>query len=274
MEHVFSGLSRGVPGLRPRKMARAGSVIVLALGIAFVAQAETPARLVGIWLPLSPGDKFPIACESDAPIRYSSDGTYRVQEGVGSWRLQGDRLTETAPASNGRVKSGRSYVSRIAWDGSDKIVKTMPDGRRVTLRRCPALAGPPPAPAAAAGAEIEGLHGGAAGVIQARIKKARYSDVTARVFYGDLTGRGTKDAVSFVYYAAGGNSVNLTTWVWREQKGTYTLARTLSSDEVFGLEPRDVKFSPGHISVTTSVLQGADPRCCPTGKRTFTITAR
>jgi hypothetical protein len=129
------------------------------------------------------------------------------------------------------------------------------------------------APGGAAGQEIEGLQGGAAPAIEAQVRRENLRYPEVNIFYGDLTGQGTNDAISFVYYDAGGSAPRLTTWIWREADGAYTFARNVSIDEVFGLDPRDVKFSPGRIAVTTTVPQGNDPHCCPTGKRTFTIEA-
>lgn len=126
-------------------------------------------------------------------------------------------------------------------------------------------------PGVAAVEGIEGLHGGAAKAIEAQVRAAGLKYPQASIFYGDLTGRGTNDAISFVYHDSGGSAPQLTTWIWRESAGTYVLARTISTDEVFGLDPRDVKFSTGSISVTTSVPRGNDPRCCPTGERRFTL---
>ncbi len=120
----------------------------------------------------------------------------------------------------------------------------------------------------------EGPYGSAAATIQAQIRKARLRDPIVNMFYGDLSGQGTKDAIAFVYHQSDGNSHSLMTWIWRERNGTYTLARTVPIKEVFGQEPRNVKFSPGRITVTTTVPKPDDPRCCPTGTRTFSISAQ
>jgi hypothetical protein len=103
--------------------------------------AESGAgKLAGRWLGLHRRVRFPLGCDSGEPISYAEDGTY-VSEGViGTWRLQGDRLIETAteiaePGEPGAL--GRPYVSRIAWKGSDRFVKTFADGRSMTFRRCP-----------------------------------------------------------------------------------------------------------------------------------------
>lgn len=127
------------------------------------------------------------------------------------------------------------------------------------------------APGVAAGQEIEGLHGSAAKAVESRIYAEGLRYPQASIFYGDLTGKGTNDAISFIYYDIGGSAPQLTTWIWLETEGDYTLARTVSPDEVFGLNPRNVTFTPGRIVVTTTVPQANDPHCCPTGERTFTL---
>jgi hypothetical protein len=122
---------------------------------------------------------------------------------------------------------------------------------------------------------IQGLNGPAAKSIQAQIKREDLSDPEVHVFYGDLTGQGTKDAISFVYSPIkGGNGVGLSVWVWHDHNGVYQLARNADTDDVVGQDPRNVKFSPGRISVTTTVLKPGEPRCCPTGAKTFTILDR
>ncbi|WP_134495721.1 hypothetical protein [Microvirga pakistanensis] len=124
-------------------------------------------------------------------------------------------------------------------------------------------------------AAIPGLNGPAAEAIRAQIKKEDLSDPEVHVFYGDLTGNGTKDAISFVYSPIeGGNGISLSVWVWYDRNGVYQLARNANTDDIVGQDPRDVKFAPAHISVTTTVLKPGDPRCCPTGTKTFTIVDR
>jgi len=120
---------------------------------------------------------------------------------------------------------------------------------------------------------IEGLHGDAAAAIGAEIRKGDFGDpVEAHVFYGDLTGTDTNDAIAFLYHPSGGNSYVLTTWIWRHTESGYTLAKAPSIEEVFGFEPRGVKFSTGQIEVTTTVMNPGDPRCCPTGEKTFSLS--
>lgn len=107
------------------------------------ASAPSPSPwLVGLWLGEEDGVQFPLACESGLPIRYLPGGRYALFEERGTWRLDGDRLTETATEATGAgdegtPEIGRPYASRIARDGSDAFVKTYADGARTRFRRCP-----------------------------------------------------------------------------------------------------------------------------------------
>ena len=127
-------------------------------------------------------------------------------------------------------------------------------------------------PGQVAAQTIDGLHGDAAATIEAEIRRNDFgAPVMAHVFYGDLTGIGTEDAIAFLYHPSGGNSDVLTTWIWRDTENGYELARAPSIVEVFGLDPRNVRFSPGRIEVTTTVMKPGDPRCCPSGEQTFNL---
>ena len=82
-------------------------------------------------------------------------------------------------------------------------------------------------PGQVAAQTIDGLHGDAAATIEAEIRRNDFgAPVMAHVFYGDLTGIGTEDAIAFLYHPSGGNSDVLTTWIWRDTENT---ARTISS---------------------------------------------
>lgn len=100
-------------------------------------------RLVGVWLALQKGVRFPSGCDSGEPVRYSSDGIYTGPGASGTWRLQSDRLTEIAQKVDVGIGDpaaiGRPFVTRILWEGPDRFVKTFSDGARMTFRRCPAV---------------------------------------------------------------------------------------------------------------------------------------
>ena len=99
-------------------------------------------QLVGAWLAIDPPIRFPDGCEGDTGIYYKPDGTYETLEQSGTWRLDGDRLTETATHAHeavepGAVKIGQSFVSRIRWEGPDEFVKAFANDHSLVLRRCP-----------------------------------------------------------------------------------------------------------------------------------------
>lgn len=105
-------------------------------------RAPTAQWLAGIWLMLGEEIEHPLACASGLPIRYSADGTYGLFEENGIWRLDGDRLTETATeitevGDPEGAQIGVPYVSRIARRGRDEFRKTYADGAVETFRRCP-----------------------------------------------------------------------------------------------------------------------------------------
>jgi hypothetical protein len=102
----------------------------------------TAAWLAGTWLMMDDDLEHPISCNSGLPIGYSRDGRYTLFEESGTWRLQGERLTETATevhdgADPAEVALGRPIVSRIERMGPDSLRKTFADGSKATFLRCP-----------------------------------------------------------------------------------------------------------------------------------------
>jgi hypothetical protein len=91
------------------------------------------------------------------------------------------------------------------------------------------------------------------------------------IFYGDFSGDGAADALAFGYYNMGGSSAGIAVALFRNESGQMTFARTV--DDVYGMEPRDVQFAPGRITLTTTMPQAGDPHCCPTGSEDWTIAA-
>lgn len=126
-------------------------------------------------------------------------------------------------------------------------------------------------PVVAFGEDEDALTAAALGLVEARISELSLRDPSTNLIFGDLTGTGTADAIVFVYHASGGSGEMLTTWILREREGVYAISKDVSSEELFGFDPRNVQFFPGQVSVTTTVPQGNDPHCCPTGERTFTV---
>lgn len=100
--------------------------------------------LIGGWLEMSGGSKYPLACESDLPIEYGTDGNYALLEEIGTWRLDNDVLTEiateaTEAADPAEVAIGRTYVSTIEKLSDDRFLKRLPDGQVLEFRRCPEI---------------------------------------------------------------------------------------------------------------------------------------
>jgi hypothetical protein len=89
------------------------------------------------------------------------------------------------------------------------------------------------------------------------------------ILYGDFTGDGQADALAFAYFDVGGSAAHLIVTLFRHEDGRMTFMRTV--DDVYGLEPRNARFSKGRIVLTTTVPNPGDPHCCPTGSQDWTI---
>lgn len=89
------------------------------------------------------------------------------------------------------------------------------------------------------------------------------------IFYGDFTGDGAPDAFAWVLFAMGGSGAGLDVPLFRNEDGRMIYMR--SAGDVFGSEPRDVRFETGRITLTTTMPQPDDPHCCPTGSQDWTI---
>jgi hypothetical protein len=122
--------------------------LVLLAPAALIAGCVTPSApspspwLAGLWLGEEDGVQFPLACASGLPIHYLPGGRYEIFGERGTWRLDSDRLTETATevtdaADEGSPEIGRPYISQITRDGDEAFVKTYRDGARTRFRRCP-----------------------------------------------------------------------------------------------------------------------------------------
>ncbi len=119
--------------------------MILAMSLLIATAPPDPAWLAGTWLHVvEAADRDLIACASGLPIVYAPDGTYALFEESGTWRLEGDRLTETATAAHEdmvapeEVAIGVPFVSRVERVGPDEMRKTDAGGRTETLLRCPA----------------------------------------------------------------------------------------------------------------------------------------
>ena len=95
---------------------------------------------------------------------------------------------------------------------------------------------------------------------------------TPIAFYGDFNGDGQEDAVVFVYSDIEGAAGNfdLKVALFEGANGKYRFMRY--APEVYGLDPRDAKFSNGLVEITTTMPRPNDPRCCPTGSERYAIS--
>lgn len=91
------------------------------------------------------------------------------------------------------------------------------------------------------------------------------------IFYGDYSGDGRDDVLLFAYYLGleGGNMIMLDILKFRSAKAGFKQDGKV--ENVFGENPRDVRFSKGRIRLTTTTLGPDEPRCCPTVAKRWTI---
>jgi hypothetical protein len=135
---------------------------------------------------------------------------------------------------------------------------------------CLALLGP----GVPASAQDMQWQGPARAEIKAFVTKQK-GDVDRPVaFYGDFNGDSQEDAVVFVYTDIEGAAGNfdLKVALFRGEAGKYRFMRY--APNVFGIEPREAKFSNGVVEITTTMPRAGDPRCCPTGSKRYAIDVR
>ena len=107
------------------------------------AGAPTTADwLAGTWLMVEDRSEHPVGCSSGLPISYSRDGSYTLFEESGTWRLEGQRLIETATEVHdgtdpAEVALGRPQISRVERLGPNAMRKSFANGFRALFLRCP-----------------------------------------------------------------------------------------------------------------------------------------
>ena len=86
----------------------------------------------------------------------------------------------------------------------------------------------------------------------------------------DLDPNAATVALGFHYYESrtGGNAVMLNVGLFRQDATGW---RYTGPVEVFGWDPREARFSPGQIELTTTTLGPGEPRCCPTAVTQWVI---
>ena len=115
----------------------------------------------------------------------------------------------------------------------------------------------------------QAIEGPARAAIEQRLGPAKLRKILkAHTFYGDFTGDGKADAMAVVYSEGEGNGFEIDALLFENAGGTF---RFLKKAELFGSEPRNVRFQPGAVTLTTTMPRPGDPRCCPTGSKAWTI---
>jgi len=108
-----------------------------------IGPQSSKSSLVGEWVMLDGALQYPTACGAHGTITYSTDGKSYLWGETGTWRLEGNVLTEEttfADPMHSDTKSddvGRPYVSSIQWIRRDRFLKKFHDGEIREFRRCP-----------------------------------------------------------------------------------------------------------------------------------------
>jgi hypothetical protein len=96
------------------------------------------------------------------------------------------------------------------------------------------------------------------------------------VYYGDSTGGGPQaDVLAFVYYfvTSEGKLFGRNLAYFHRRGGEYRFIKTFPDVAGWGsVKGTTVRFLPGKASFTRQVKQEDDPRCCATGRATYTVT--
>ena len=92
----------------------------------------------------------------------------------------------------------------------------------------------------------------------------RPGDGAPMLFSDDPDPSRAQTALIFHYFGNrdGGNAVHLNIGLYRQTADGWSYAGPVQ--ELFGFDPREVRFEPGAIAVTTTMQGPDDPRCCPT----------
>jgi len=87
--------------------------------------------------------EFPQVCGTHGTIQYHPDGSYTMWGESGTWRLEGDLLTEALTAfdplhvDRTADEIGEKYVSTVQWVDQHTFLKRFADGEVRAFRRCP-----------------------------------------------------------------------------------------------------------------------------------------
>jgi hypothetical protein len=119
-------------------------LLVSLSGCAMAKDPQQPA-LAGEWVMMGDVLEYPLACGSHGPVTYRSDGSYSYWGEAGTWRLDGDVLTETltgidafnSDRSTGEI--GKAVVSTVQWIDRARFLKLFADGTTNEFRLCPEI---------------------------------------------------------------------------------------------------------------------------------------
>jgi hypothetical protein len=99
--------------------------------------------LAGEWVMMDGVVQHPLVCGSHGPITYKADGTYLLWGEVGTWRLDGNALTEAMTGfdpihiDRSPADVGKPVVSKLEWTGRDRFLKRFASGNIREFLRCP-----------------------------------------------------------------------------------------------------------------------------------------
>lgn len=86
----------------------------------------------------------------------------------------------------------------------------------------------------------------------------------AELFPDNMNPAAADVALGFHYYGSrtGGNAIMLNVGMFHHIEGGWVFAGPV--DGLFGSSPREARFFPGRVEITTTTLGPNEPRCCPT----------
>ena len=126
-----------------RPAASALLVMVVAACDAISLQSAHQVELPGEWDWVDGTSEFPKVCGSDGTIQYHADGSYSLWGEAGTWRLEGEVLTETMTGFDplhvdpSPEDIGKARVSTLQWVDQNTFLKRYADGEVTAFRRCP-----------------------------------------------------------------------------------------------------------------------------------------
>ncbi|MGC8202163.1 hypothetical protein ACP2AV_05605 [Aliiroseovarius sp. PTFE2010] len=86
----------------------------------------------------------------------------------------------------------------------------------------------------------------------------------AELFPDNMNPAAADVALGFHYYGnrVGGNAVMLNVGLFHHIEGGWVFAGPVEG--LYGTSPREARFFPGRVEITTTMLGPNEPRCCPT----------